>query len=270
MKMHRLKAVVSVVALYLWTSLAGAQDGSQPATQAAATHIQQGSALLKGGQTEDALVEFQAAVAVDPASAQALTWVGITQNQLGHFRDAASAFQAALKIDPSSQAAHYNLGLSLARLGENKDAIREMRKVVKASPAMIDAQYNLAVLLEDEGDYKEAVSLLKAALRQRSDDEDIAIHLVNDDFKSGADHEAVQLAQNSFLHDSDGKAAARLGAILVKNGHFSEAVPMLESAVRNQAPSLELTTLLGRAYVGAHSSDKAIELLQPVAESDPS
>jgi tetratricopeptide (TPR) repeat protein len=126
------------------------------------------------------------------------------------------------------------------------------------------------VLLEQEGKYNEALSLLKAALRQRPGDEDIVLHLVNDDFKTGADHEAIQLAQDSFRKDSNGKTAARLGALLVKNGHFQEAVPMLESAVRNQPPSMELTFLLARAYVGSHSSERAIQLLQPITMSDAS
>lgn len=247
-----------------------AQDRLSRDSQAAITHIQQGSALVRTGQMDTALEEFKAAVRADPTSAQAYVWLGITENQLGHFRDAVVAFQAALKLDATSQAAHYNLSLSLARLGKNQEAIRELYKVVRVSPDMADAQYNLAVLLEQEGNYNESIPHLKAALHQHPGDEDIALRLIVDDFKSGADHDAMQLAQDTFSKDSGGSSSARLGALLVKNGHFGEAVPMLESAVHSQAPSLELTILLGRAYIGSDSSEKAIELLQPIENSDTS
>jgi tetratricopeptide (TPR) repeat protein len=237
--------------------------------QSGAAHVSQGIALLRAGEMAKALEEFTAANQVEPGSAQTLVWIGITQNQLGHFPQAASSLHSALKIDPASQPAHYNLALTLVRLNKKQEAIHELREVVKLDASMVDAQYNLAVLLEEDGKYSEAISHLEAARRERPSDSGIAVHLVDDFFKTHKDSDAVLLAQQIFDSHKDGALAARLGSLLVENGQFRSAVPFLENAALPSA-SVEITTLLARAYIGSEVPVKAVDILLPIAESDSS
>jgi tetratricopeptide (TPR) repeat protein len=237
--------------------------------RASAAHVNQGVAFLKTGEMARALQEFRAANRVDSASAQTLVWIGVAQNGLGHFSEAASSFRGALKIDATSQPARYNLALSLVRLGRKQEAIGELQQVVKLNPSLVDAQYNLAVLLEEDGKYREAIAHLEAANRQRPSDSGIAVHLVDDYFKTRNNSHAVLLAQQIFDTHGDREIALRLGSLLVENGQFRPAVPMLESASSSSA-ALGINTLLARAYIGSDMPTKAIELLQPIRESDSS
>jgi tetratricopeptide (TPR) repeat protein len=234
----------------------------------AATHISQGVAFIRAGQPENALEEFTAANRLDPTSSQALVWVGITYNQLGHFQEAVAQFSEALKLDPGLQAAHYNLALSFARLGLRKNAIRELREVVKSSPTMSDAQYNLAVLLEEEGNPAEAISHLQAARRAQPNDVEIGLHLARDLFLTNRSTEGLEVAEELSPQNDNPTIAKQFGSMLVENGYFAEAVPLLETARNGLPASLELTSLLARAYIGSQSASEAIELLKPHETSD--
>jgi tetratricopeptide (TPR) repeat protein len=270
--MRRGVGAVLVVAIVI-TVQGMAQQTPPRDPQSAVAHLSYGVALLKAGGVAKALEEFNAANRMEPGSVQTMVWIGIAQNGLGHFSEAASSFRTALKIDATSQPAHYNFALTLVRLGKKQEAIRELQQVVKLNPSLVDAQYNLAVLLEEDGKYSEAISHLQAATRQRPSDSEIAVHLVDDYFKSHDDGDGVQLAQQTFDIHQDGEIAVRLGSLLVENGHFRPAVPMLESASSTSArssASLGIDTLLARAYIGSGMPSKAIELLQPSRENDSS
>jgi tetratricopeptide (TPR) repeat protein len=237
--------------------------------QSGAAHVSEGIALLRAGEMAKALEEFRAANRADPGSAQTLVWIGITQNALGNFSEAATSFRSALKIDAAFQPARYNLALSLVRLNKKQEAIHELREVVKFDASVVDAQYNLAVLLEEDGKYSEAISHLESARRERPSDSGIAVHLVDDYFKTHKDSDAVLLAQQILDTRRDGVLSARLGSLLVENGQFRSAIPLLKNAASPSA-SVEITTLLARAYIGSEVPSKAIDILQPITESDSS
>jgi tetratricopeptide (TPR) repeat protein len=246
-----------------------AQQNPLRDSQSGAAHLSDGIALLKAGEVKKALEEFKAADRVGPGSAQTLVWIGIAQNGLGHFSEASSSFRSALKIDATSQAAHYNFALTLVRLGKRQEAICELQQVVKLNPSLVDAQYNLGVLFEEDGKYSAAISPLENAGRLRPGDSAIAVHLIGDYFKTRDDSDAVLLAQRTFDLHKNGETAVWLGSLLVENGQFGAAVPMLES-VSSSSFTLETKTLLARAYIGSDMPAKAIELLQPSTESDSS
>src|SRR5260370_28431750 len=113
------KLTLTALAIVLGCCVASvAQQKSSPHPESASTHMQRGMALEETGEMESAATEFKAASRLDPGSVESLVWLGITENQLGHFHDAVSAFSAALKINSGLQTAHYNLALSYARLGQ--------------------------------------------------------------------------------------------------------------------------------------------------------
>jgi superkiller protein 3 len=244
-----------------------AQD-KLPEPGSASAHLSQGMAFFKAGETQNALHEFEAANRLDPRSSHTLTWIGITQNQLGSFREAASAFRAALKIDATSQAAHYNLAFSLSRLGNKTDAVHELEEVVRRAPSFAGAQYNLGVLMEEQGQYEKSIPHLEAARKERPDDSAIALHLVDDYFRVGNKTAAIRLAHELFHLHAKGETSVRVGSLLVENGHFQEAIPVLEVQVEANRKSVENATLLARAYIGSNASSKAIGLLEPIKDSD--
>ncbi|HAH05897.1 MAG TPA: hypothetical protein DCM05_05095 [Elusimicrobia bacterium] len=76
----------------------------------------------------------------------------------GRFQEAVLEFQQAIRIDPSVAEAHCNLGVALAKLERNDEAIAELESAVRLDPQHAASWYNLGMRLEAKGRLAEAVS----------------------------------------------------------------------------------------------------------------
>ena len=83
------------------------------------------------GRTERAREELEAALAQAPGNAQFLTLLGEVERQLKNLDRSLDVLKQALAIDPSSAQAHYYLGLTLLDLGQPAEAIKELERVVQ-------------------------------------------------------------------------------------------------------------------------------------------
>jgi tetratricopeptide (TPR) repeat protein len=246
----------------------------QTGGDAAPPDVVSGLRLMQRGDFAAAKLRFSAAIRANPKSADALTWRGITENELKQFREAEHDFDAALSIEPGDLPARYNLALSLIRLGEHDRALEQLREVVRLKPGAPEAEYNLAILLEERQATSEAIEHLKAAYKARPDDASIQQHLAADLVAAGRVEEAQPMLDR--LRPADSSATLRQTAeSLLEAGHASQAVQLLETAHQQMQPNTaqattEIDTLLARAYIADHQDAKAIELLAPAAGTDQS
>jgi protein O-mannosyl-transferase len=103
---------------------------------AAALRYNAGVDLLKAGRPGEAVAEFQEALKLKPAYAEAEDNLGIALTQIpGREGEARGHFEAAVKLDPGSAQAHYNLGVALSQLpGRSADALRELEAAYRLRP----------------------------------------------------------------------------------------------------------------------------------------
>ncbi len=144
-----------------------------------------GFSLFQQGKSQEAIVELEKAVAVDPKHAKshnnlALAAIdlgefelaeahyleslaiepqpaiyndlGVVQERLGLPEDAAASYRKALELDPKSSAAHTNLGASLMRSGQPAEAEKHFRAALEADPKSAAAQQGLARVLGNTGE----------------------------------------------------------------------------------------------------------------------
>lgn len=246
---------------------AAVQAGAVLEPDPAAAEIASGIRLLSNRQPTAAKVRFSAAVRANPRSTDALTWRGITENQLKEYREATLDFNAALRIDPSNLPAHYNLALSLIRMGQDDGAIEHLKAVVNAQPGVLEPEYNLAILLERKHATEEAVQHLQAAYRARQNDVGVIQHLLVDLFLLGRADEAQPILEQ-LLTIASPEVQQQVGKSLLEAGQFSQAIPLLENAHAQAQPKREADILLARAYIGAQEDAKAINLLSPAETTD--
>ena len=156
-----------------------------------------GFALFQQGQSKEAVVALEKALAVDPKHWKAhnnLALAAIDSGELevaeAHYREslaikeqpaiyndlgfvlereglpdeAAEMYRKAVKLDPKSATAHYNLGSSLARSGNYAEAERHLRIALKLSPNA-QTHTGLGIVLSQLGRTDEAVSNLQAAIK---------------------------------------------------------------------------------------------------------
>jgi len=248
---------------YDWAVQASAAAKGDPA----AADIASGMRLLQRNDLASAKLRFSAGIKANPQSADALTWRGITENQLKQYDEAARDFEAALRIDPTELSAHYNLALSLIRMGQVDHAIEELRLVLKSQPGAPEPEYNLAILLEERNATAEAIEHLKVVYKAQPNDVGVVQHLLVDLLAMGRESEAQPLLEYTQTIAS-AEARRQVATALLKAGDYKQAIVLLERVRAQAESSYEETMLLARAYIEAHEDFKAINLLKATESTD--
>jgi tetratricopeptide (TPR) repeat protein len=122
-----------------------------------------GFSLFQQGQSREASVELEKAIAIDPKHWKAHNNLALVSIDLGELELAEAHYRESLAIQP--QPAIYNdLGVVLERLGMPDDAVAAFRKAVELDPKSSAAHTNLALSLARSGKYAEAEQHFRAAL----------------------------------------------------------------------------------------------------------
>ena len=86
---------------------------------------------------------------------------GVRALQSGDLKAALSQFQAALQLDPKSAEAEFNLGLTLVRLGRPEKAVVPLQRVVSNAALSAEARYLLGTCYFQLLEHDKAVAVLK-------------------------------------------------------------------------------------------------------------
>lgn len=124
-----------------------------------------GEMLQARGALDEAVEQFQAAVAIRPNDAIANNALGGALLAKGDLDGAVSRFNAALATQPDYFDAHYNLGNALATQGDFKAAAEQFQEAANLNPNDANAQANLGTALVQLGRLNEAKSHYEVALR---------------------------------------------------------------------------------------------------------
>jgi tetratricopeptide (TPR) repeat protein len=102
------------------------------------------------GELELAEAHYRESLAIQPQPA-IYNDLGVVQERLGLPDDAAASYRKALELDPKSSAAHTNLGSSLMRSGKQAEAEKHFRAALEADPKNAVAQQGLTKVLASGG-----------------------------------------------------------------------------------------------------------------------
>ncbi len=175
-------------------------------------------------------------LARNPASFQALLFVGAEEESRGHYEEAGQLFQRALAVRPQSPEANVNLGIVLDDQGRTEEAILQAEKALRIQPGDPDALLLLARLLEKKGLVEEAARHLRAAI--------------------GVAPDNVPAHQN-------------LGNLLVKQGRLDEAIQQFGEALKVKSDDPVLFVALGNAQGRRGDLDAALACFQKALSMDP-
>ncbi|MCE9613525.1 MAG: tetratricopeptide repeat protein [Lentisphaerae bacterium] len=130
---------------------------------AAELHQNVGVGLQVRGRLDDALKQYDAALAHDPASADALYYRGTALRELGRRDEAREAFQAALAARPNHIKALNDLGVMQYEAGRTELAAELLRRALNVDPRNARAMQNLALAEVRLGHPDEAQRLMQRA-----------------------------------------------------------------------------------------------------------
>jgi spermidine synthase len=197
-----------------------------------------GIRLLQGGQTTQAMNEFERVTEVGSRSEQALARnnIGLQLFTQGLVDSARRHWQIAADLVPGSPIIRFNLALALDNLGETAGAILNYRAVIDLDPENGAALNNLAwILAQDPATAGEAVAFAARAVALEPtpgnrDTHGFAL------LRAGRSAEAERLFRD-ILSDApdDPDARLHLAMLLSETGRSGEARPILEALVRGAA-----------------------------------
>jgi tetratricopeptide (TPR) repeat protein len=115
-----------------------------------------GVAYKRRGNYEKAIEEYQKALAANPNMAEARTNLGLAYYHQGRYDKAVAEYQKALNIDPLLAAAYYNLGLAYIAQGLDDQALEAYKKALAINSALADAHYALGLIYYSKKNYTAA------------------------------------------------------------------------------------------------------------------
>jgi tetratricopeptide (TPR) repeat protein len=185
----------------------------------------------------DSVSLWQRAVDHAPPSATAQWLLGAALAERRP-RRAASHLQAALVLDPRSADAHYNLGLVLDRLGSAGAAQEHYRAALRVKPNYWQAHVRLALALRDSGEPAAARQHFEAAaeIEPRASSAHTWIAITYADENRWRD--AIQSYERAIaINPSDAVALDGLAAAYARIGDFPSAVTAAREALRQARAS---------------------------------
>ena len=125
-----------------------------------------GAVLDRQGRTGEAIVEYQAAAALDPRLPMVHNNLGLALGRVGRLEEAADQFRETIRLLPGFAEAHNNLGVVLANRGEFEKAVAELEQAARLDPAYAEPKQNLARLHGDRAQQLAAAGQLSDALAE--------------------------------------------------------------------------------------------------------
>jgi tetratricopeptide (TPR) repeat protein len=114
-------------------------------------HHNLGELQLRRGALDEAIHNFERALAIEPRYAEAAYGLGVAQTMAGRPTEAIVSYRRALTIDPTFARAHNNLGALLLREGARDEALGHFATALHLEPGLRSARQNFTRELAAEG-----------------------------------------------------------------------------------------------------------------------
>lgn len=166
-------------------------------------HLYVGKAWLAGHDTDHALEEFKAAVALKPELPLVHYFLGRTYLERFAYTEAEAELKKDAAIEPDFAYNYEELGLLYAKLNEPEKAEASFRKAIEHNRELVNSYFGLAKLYRDAARYQEALDML--------------------------DHAEALAPQSASVHYMRGQVLNRLGQREQARQEFDTASKLLKS-----------------------------------------
>jgi Tfp pilus assembly protein PilF len=173
---------------------------------------------IKLGDLKNAEALYRTALATNPDSALAHSFLGGILTEQEKLQEASEHLTRAIQLDPNNGIAHYNLGNIQMREERYDEAIQSWKRAVALDPTNARAFNNIAVIQRNHGRLAEAAEAMKGAVA--ADPNDAEVHLNFGDILTQLGRkgeaaqqwrEALRLAKASGRANIEHDAQSRLG-----------------------------------------------------------
>lgn len=243
--------------------------GNQASKRDPRVLLQQGLALHRSGQLNEALTCYRQFLVKTPDHAEALHMLGVAEFQRQHFEEAADAIKRSIQLASHNPMAHFNYGNTCRALGRVDEALNAFGKAIELKSDYAEARMNRGLLAFEQGHWKVAAEELALLVQRQPSDMllvklGLALHqLGHFEQAAGCHAQAIQHAPNNP------EAHCHLGSALMKLNRLQDALACYEHAI-TLAPGYA-TAYLNRAHALNATGDleEAAEAYRRTLECDP-
>lgn len=199
---------------------------------------------------------------IDIKNAEAHNKLGISNLNEGHLNEAFVEFQKAIKLDPENKESLNYLGYVSARFYKYDDAIAYYMRAISVDPEYSEAMNNLGVVYLDIENWDKAIEYFKAALNNKvySTPEKAFTSMGYAYYKKGELTYAEEALKEALIRNQAFPLAMyTLGMVYLDRGDDKAAIRKFEQAVEILPNYIDAHWELGNAYVRAGNSQLAIE-----------
>jgi len=184
------------------------------------------------GQLEDAVVNYEEALAIKPDYSDVSYNLGNVLRDLGRLEEAVKSYQNAITIEPLYHAAQFNLGVTLQELGHLNDAAEQYEQAIKINPDNLEARINLGYVYQTLGQLDEAIEQYVIILAIDSENVEVLNNLGIIYRELGRVDEAISYYKNALDVDSSFAGSYyNLGITYQDLGQVDDAVRQYEKAI---------------------------------------
>ena len=119
-------------------------------------HFELAEFLSKHRRFEEAVLEYETGLSIDPQNSDAETNLANLLLERGRTEEAVMHYKRVVRLEPASALAHYNFAVGLHRIGRLPAAIAHYEEALKLEPGYPDADYFLGQALLQNGQPDEA------------------------------------------------------------------------------------------------------------------
>ncbi|WP_346434141.1 tetratricopeptide repeat protein [Nonomuraea composti] len=215
--------------------------------------------LAAFGRTKEALEDYGAAIALDPAFPDQYLERGNLLFKLGRHEEAGADFEQAMRLGPPLPEAHYNRAELYAVREQTEAALADLGRVLDLDPAYLDAYVNRAGLLAGCERDEEARADVEAGLRLAPGNPYLLTVLGQLETAAGH-HAEAEAALEQAMERAPGLVAvwASRGALRYATGDLEGAVDDLTHAIElHPQPDLYTNRAIALRALGRHAEAEA-------------
>jgi tetratricopeptide (TPR) repeat protein len=216
-----------------------------------------GAYLSAKGEWEEAIRNYENALEINPAYAEAHNNLGVALSAKGDLDQAILHYQQALEINPAYAEAHNNLGVALSAKGLLDEAILHYQQALETKPDYAEARNNLGLALFAKGDLEQAAAQYRKALETKPDyadaHNDLGVALLS---QARVEEAVAQFHQALHLKPDYADAYANLGVALFQKRETKEAIESWQKALEVKPD--QLNALNNLAWALATTPDASL------------
>jgi len=229
-----------------------------------------GTVFFQTGRLEAAIDSLNAAVALAPDNPGALYTLGAALQEHGRPDEAIARYAQALRIKPDYHQTLNNWGNALQALGRLDEAVAKYGEALRIKPDFHQALNNLGNTLKDQGRLNQAIEKYAEALRIKPDYPQALNNLGGALTDQGKPDQAVaKLAEALRIQPDYYQALNNLGTALKDLGRLGEAVAKYAEALRLNPGYHPARSNLGNALLELGRTDEAVACHAEVLRGEP-